>query len=145
MISKQQLKPLIMYLLADIICAGAGMGVPIFCILLGFPLGWLLTKGIISPTANLAPSLRKLLKLSLLSSVVTFLLMILIWGSAILLLFDNSSDFQNFGHPMILYDPKISFIGWLILMIIISPFLQLLTTIFASFITLLTRLERISM
>ena len=141
MIRKQKINPVIRYLLVDIICAAAGMGVPIFCILLGFPLGWLLTKRIILPTADLAPSLRKLLKLSLLSSGFTFLLMLLIWGSAILLLFDNSSDFQNFGHPMILFDPKLSFIGWLILMIIISPFLQLLTTIFASFITLLTRLD----
>ena len=53
------------------------------------------------------------------------------------MLFDPMSDFQNFGHPFILYDPKISFIGWSILMIFISPFLQMLTTIFASFITLI--------
>ena len=37
------------------------------------------------------------------------------------------------GIPLILYDPRWSFIGWMVLMIIISPFLQLLTIIFASF------------
>lgn len=53
------------------------------------------------------------------------------------MLFDPSADFSNFGHPFILYDPKISFIGWQILMMIISPFLQLLATIFGAFITLM--------
>ena len=45
------------------------------------------------------------------------------------------------GHPFILYDPKISFIGWLVLMMFISPFLQLLTTIFGSYLTLLRWLK----
>jgi hypothetical protein len=40
---------------------------------------------------------------------------------------------------MILYDPKASFIGWLVPMIFISPFLQLLTTVFGSYMTLLIR------
>ncbi len=31
---------------------------------------------------------------------------------------------------MILYDPKASVIGWLVLMIFIAPFLQLLATVF---------------
>jgi len=38
--------------------------------------------------------------------------------------------------PLILFDPKISFMGWIILMIFISPFLQLLMTIFASYMAL---------
>jgi hypothetical protein len=63
--------------------------------------------------------------------------MVVIWGRTVLMLFDPAADFNNFGHPFILYDPKTSFIGWLILMILISPFLQLLTTIFASFVTLM--------
>jgi hypothetical protein len=52
------------------------------------------------------------------------------------MLFDPKADFKNFGHPMILYDPKLSFIGWLVLMIVISPFLELMASIFSSFITL---------
>ena len=127
----------ILYILIDIICVGAGMGVPIFCILLGFPLGWYITKRVSISTEHSHLMYHKILKLSLLASAFTFLQMIVIWGRTIPMLFDPLSDFQNFGHPFILYDPKISFIGWLILMIFISPFLQLLTTIFASFITLI--------
>jgi hypothetical protein len=52
------------------------------------------------------------------------------------MLFDPMSDFQNLGHPFIFHDPKISFIGWSIPMIFISPLLQLLAIIFTSFITL---------
>jgi len=126
-----------LYIVIDIICVGVGMGVPIFCILLGFPLGWYIVKRISASTENSYLMYYKIFKLSLLASAFTFLLMIIIWGRTILMLFDSNSDFQNFGHPFILYDPKISFIGWSILMIFISPFLQLLTTIFASFITLM--------
>ena len=127
----------ILFITIDIICMGAGMGVPIFCILLGFPLGWYIVKRISTSTEDPHLIYYKIFKLSLLASAFTFLLMVVIWGRSILILFDPMSDFQNFGHPFILYDPKISFIAWLILMIFISPFLQLLTTIFAAFITLM--------
>jgi hypothetical protein len=127
----------ILYILIDIICAGAGMGVPIFCILLGLPLGWYITQRVTASNEQLYQKYYKILKLSLLAAIFTFIVMLIVWGIAILMFFDSSPDFQNFGHPYILYDPKISFYGWLILMIIISPFLQLLTTIFAVFITLI--------
>jgi prolipoprotein diacylglyceryltransferase len=123
-------------MIIDIICVGAGMGVPIFCVLLGFPLGWYITRRIIASTKDPHSINNAILKSSFRASVFTFLLMIVIWGRTIPMLFNSKADFQNFGHPFILYDPKISFIGWLVLMIFISPFLQLLTTIFASFITL---------
>jgi hypothetical protein len=42
---------------------------------------------------------------------------------------------------MILYDPTASFVGWLVLMIAVSPFLQLLTTVFGSHLTLMVRLQ----
>jgi hypothetical protein len=127
----------ILYLLIDIICVGAGMGLPIFCILFGFPLGWYITKRVSASSEQHSQKYYKIFKFSLYAAIFTFILMLVVWGRTIPMLFDPSSDFQNFGHPFILYDPKISFIGWVILMIIISPFLQLITTIFAVFITLI--------
>ena len=126
----------ILYILIDMVCVGMGMGVPFFCILLGFPLGWYIAKRVSTSTEH-SQMHYKVLKLSLLTSAFTFLLMIIIWGRTIPIVFGTMSDIENFGHPFILYDPKISLIGWLILMIFLSPFLQLLTTIFASFITFL--------
>jgi prolipoprotein diacylglyceryltransferase len=129
---------IMLYLLIDIICAGMGMGVPFFCILLGFPVGWYITKR--SEQTAAEPSrlfYDRIFKSSLWTTVFTFLLMVVIWGRIVFMFFDPQADFQNFGHPFILYDPKISLVAWLMLMILISPFLQLLTTIFAAFITLM--------
>ena len=127
----------VLYILIDIICAGAGMGVPIFCILLGFPSGWYIARRATASTEELYQKYYKIFKFSLLAAIFTFILMLIVWGSSILINIGSPSDIQNFGHPYILYDPITSFIGWLILMIIISPFLQLLTAIFAAFITVI--------
>jgi prolipoprotein diacylglyceryltransferase len=113
------------------------MGVPIFCILLGFPTGWYIAKREYRKYKYSDILLQKILSTSALTSAFTFLLTVIIWGRMVLMLFDPIYDFNNFGHPFILYDPKSSFIGWMFLMIFISPFLQLLTTIFASYITLI--------
>ena len=133
---------IILYILLNLICVGAGMGVPIFCILLGFPLGWYITKRVTASTEQLYQNYYKIFKFSLFATIFTIIIMLIVWGSAILINIHSSSDIQNFGHPYILYDPKTSFIGWLILMVFISPFLQLLTTIFGAFITLM-RLKQI--
>jgi len=113
------------------------MGVPILCIIFGFHLDWYITKRLYLTAVHYRLLYSKILKLSILTSVFTFLLMIIIWGRTILMFFDPKTVFRNFGHPFILYDPKISFAGWTILMIFISPFLQLLTFVFASFLTLI--------
>ena len=43
---------------------------------------------------------------------------------------------------MILYEPLASFIGWQVLMVLISPFLQLLTTLFGSYLAILGWLNK---
>ena len=57
------------------------------------------------------------------------------------MLLDPQADLANFGIPMILYGPQASFIGWLVLMIVISPFLQLLATLFGAHVTMLVWLR----
>ena len=136
-LKKINAKVVIIYILIDIICTGAGMGVPIFCILLGFPLGWYITNRVAASSEHLYQKYQKIFKFSFLAAIFTFLIMLIVWLTAILINIDSSSDIRNFGHPYILYDPETSFIGWLILMIIISPCLQLLTTIFGAYITLI--------
>jgi hypothetical protein len=73
---------------------------------------------------------------ALLTSAVTLFWMVVIWAPTIRLLFNPGSDIANFGIPMILYEPLASFIGWIVLMILVSPFLQFLTTIFGSFLAM---------
>jgi hypothetical protein len=130
------------FIVIDLLCVGMGMGVPIFCILFGFLVGWYIAKRIMMTTENLKEILKRVLTYAIITSAFTFLAMGIIWGPTIVWLFDPKADLKNFGIPLILYEPKFSFIGWLVLMICISPFLQLLTTIFASFLTLLKRFNR---
>jgi len=125
------------FVIVDLVCIGMGMGVPLACILFGFFVGWYIAKRATIATESAKDILWQVLIQAIITSAFTFVVMSAIWGSTIVMLFDPSADFQNFGHPFILYDPRLSFIGWLVLMIAISPFLQLLTTIFGSYLTLL--------
>ena len=128
---------LVIFIIIDLVCVGMGMGVPIFCILFGFPVGWYITRRLVMAAESTKDILEKGFIYAIITSIFTFVVMGIIWGSTVPMLFNPNTDFQNLGIPLILYDPKISFIGWLVLMIFISPFLQLLTTIFASYLTLL--------
>jgi len=134
------LKPrwaLVVFIVLDIICFGMGMGVPIFCILFGFVVGWYVVRNVTVHTANIREVFKKVLSYAVITSAFTFFVMAVAWGRCIILLFDPNADLANFGIPLILFEPKASFIGWLVLMIVIAPFLQLLTTLFASYLTLL--------
>lgn len=133
---------LVAYAVLDTACAGMGMGVPFFCILLGFPAGWAIARLAIREKADLHPLLRRVLRYALFCCFVTFVLMAAIWGWAVSMLFDPGADLANFGIPMILFEPKASFIGWLALMILVSPVLQLLAMVFASCVALAARPEQ---
>jgi len=126
----------VIYIIIDTIFVGMGMGVPFFCILFGFPVGWYLAKRLTLNEKDLSTFSNEILKYALYTSLFTFILMLVIWGPVSTMLLDQNADFARFGIPLILYDPKISFVGWIILMIFISPFLQLLTTVFAANVTL---------
>ena len=126
----------VIYIILDTLFVGIGMGIPFFCILFGFPVGWYLAKRLTLSEKNINDTLNDILKYAIFTSIFTFLLMLIIWGPISRMLLNPNADIANFGIPMILYGPKISFIGWIILMIFISPFLQLLTTIFASNVTI---------
>lgn len=129
------------FVIVDLVCVGMGMGVPFLCILFGFFVGWYITKRATIAASNVKSIFREVFVYAIVTSTFTFVVMSVMWGSTIPMLFDSNADFQNFGHPFILYDPKVSFVGWLVLMILISPFLQLLTTIFGSYLTLLRWLK----
>jgi hypothetical protein len=125
------------FVLLDVVCIGMGMGLPIFCILFGFPVGWFVVKYITARTTSIPQVFRKVLLYATITAFVTLLGMIIIWGPTVSILFEPGRDLANTGVPMILYEPMPSFIGWIVLMILISPVLQLLTTMFGSYLALL--------
>ncbi|MDI6808030.1 MAG: hypothetical protein QME66_03490 [Candidatus Eisenbacteria bacterium] len=127
------------FAIVDTICAGVGMGVPVFCIFLGFLTGWYIARVVAPTTHEIRQLLQKFFLYAVVTSAFTFVLMAIIWGRCIVMLFNPSTDYANLGVPLILYDPRASFIGWLVLMIVISPILQFLTTIAGSHLTLMLR------
>lgn len=120
------------FLIADIVATGMGMGVPIFNILLGFVVGLFIPHLQSLQSMRLSQSLRSILRIAFLTSSFTFLLMAIIWLPTISVLFEPGRDLANFGIPMILYEPLASFIGWIVLMVLVSPLLQVLTTVFGA-------------
>ncbi len=128
---------LLIYIIIDLLCVGFGMGVPFFSIILGLPVGWYLAKRIYRPDLDVKVLLKRIFKYTIITSGFTLILMLIIWGMVIPMLWDANADFANFGIPMILYNPLASFIGWIVLMIVISPFLQFLTTILAANLTMI--------
>jgi len=120
------------YVVLDVIAVGLGMGVPIFAILLGFVVGWVLPGWLAASAGSMHKLLSRILRWALASAAWTFLQMAVIWLRTVPMLFDPSVDIARFGQPMILYEPVPSFIGWIVLMVLVSPFLQLLTTVSAA-------------
>jgi hypothetical protein len=134
--SRKVLVPLLAFLLLDLLAVGAGMGVPIFAIFFGFLVGWLAPRVLAETATDLRSLLRKCVAAALLTSTFTFLLMLLIWGPKAAMLFDPAADIAHFGIPLILYEPVASFVGWIVLMVFLSPFLQALAAAFASSVRL---------
>ena len=120
------------FLFLDLLSVGMGMGVPFFTILFGFLVG-LIIPSIIQTDSELSPQfLASMLRAALLTSAASVMILALIWLPTLSWFFDSSRDLSNFGIPMILYSPRASYIGWIILMVLISPFLQFLMTLFGS-------------
>lgn len=132
----------IVYVVLDILCVGMGMGVPFFNILFGFVGGWYVARRVCAVDKDTGQVLRRLLLYATIAAAVTVLAMVIIWGRMVGLLWDPAADLANTGIPLILYEPRASLIGWLVLMIFISPFLQLLTTLFAAHVTWLYTLQQ---
>lgn len=127
----------LLYLVADAICVGMGMGVPFFCILFGFGAGWVVSQRVTQRESDLPLVLRRILWLDVICAGITLVGMAILWLPFTSYLFDPSKDLANSGIPMILYTPLASFVGWMVLIVLISPFLQLLTSLFGSYVALL--------
>jgi hypothetical protein len=126
------------YLLSILIngaLVGAGMGVPLFCILMGIPYGVLVVIKMLKKEIH---SNRHhhfysgIIRASTVLAFSTFIFMLIIWLPWILKSFAPGFDYKTTGMPLLLYTLKASFWGWVTLMVIISPILQLMASISAA-------------
>jgi hypothetical protein len=127
---------LVLLALLEIFCVGAGMGVPAFVILLGFPVGWWLGRRATLDQPTSAMGLRDVLRAALVPSAATLVLMAAIWLPQLRMLADPAFDAAQWGIPLWLYTPMASFVGWMVLMVVVSPVLQLLATVFGAAIAM---------
>ncbi len=127
-------RALILYAVADVVCVGLGMGVPIFCILLGLPVGWYLGRRVDPFKLPLDRFIASVLLWAAGTSALTLAGMLVLWGPQIWRVWAAEEELANFGVPMILYRPRASFIAWLFLVIAVSPLLQFLFTLFGALI-----------
>jgi len=132
----------IAYAVIDGLCAGLGMGVPFFCILLGFSVGWFGAVRAWHFVPGHVGAMKRSLRYALLTSLVTFAIMVAVWGRLVPLMFHPVINPGNMGLPLLLYEPKASLVGWLVLMTVVSPFLQFLMTAFGSYVTFLFLFHR---
>ncbi len=145
MVEMYKIKPWLAYVIfigLDTICVGMGMGVPIFCIFFGFVVGWYIARAAILRTGKTDKVIATFLPNAVATASYTFVLMVLIWGVWFMSSLGSNLDYANSGIPMILFEPEASFIGWELLMICISPILQVLTTLFGAHIILLRWLKQ---
>lgn len=124
--------------LLDAVTAALGMGVPFFTILLGFPAGWFLAVRARGQGQD-DRVLAQVFLWAVAVSFATLVFMLLVWGRTFPMLSASDEELAQFGVPLILYEPRASFVAWLVLMIVVSPVAQLLTTVFAAFLTLMVQ------
>ena len=131
------IRQFILYVVVDVVCIGIGMGVPIPSILLGLLVGWRMVDAFgLAGGRSMKPWRESCAGLGI-TAAVTFVFMGVIWGRCLPMLFDPSADFANFGMPLLLFEPRASFVAWLGLMVVVSPVLQFLMTLLGANVALL--------
>jgi hypothetical protein len=133
---------IVIYVVMDVLCAALGMGVPFACILLGFPVGVFAALRAEYLVGEPAGAMRRALRYAFITSGVTFVLMAAQWGWLLKFLFNPRVDPGSMGLPLILYDPIPSFIGWIVLMVVVSPALQFVVTLMGAYLAFMVRLHK---
>lgn len=141
--------PYIVIGLLDVFAIGLGMGVPVLALVYGAGVGWWLVRRGPQVLPEALPALdgtsipravlRTLLARSAALASVSFVVLLAVWGPSIPLAFDPAFDTAASGIPLILYTPHASMIGWLVLMIVVSPVLQFAITVASGALALAVR------
>lgn len=133
---------LVAYVLLDALLAAAGLGVPSFCIMLGIGVGWFGALRAEFFLREIGPAMQRVMRYAAITSGVTFLLMVVAWWRYVPPLLDPVIDPGSMGVPLILYDPRLSLIGWLFGMFLVGPLAQFLVTLAGAYVTFMFRLRR---
>ena len=122
--------PSIVIALIDVFAIGLGMGVPVFAIALGAPVGWWFARRQ-RADAPIREVARSLLLAGVALAAVSFVALAVVWGPSLHLAFGPDVSASDYGIPLILYGERASMIGWFVLMLVVSPLAQFMTVVVA--------------
>lgn len=121
------------YVLLSIIMVYLGIGTPFINVLSGFIIGAYLPA---AGEKSVDSRLRTSIKLAGYAILVTWLIMFANWTPALINALDPNFDYVHAGLPKFFSDPKLSYIAWLFLVIMVAPALQFVALIFSAAIRL---------
>ncbi len=125
-----------LFVVLDVLTIGPmGMGVPFFTILLGFPVGWFAARR--RRALPVREAMRGCYSVALSTSGLSMAVLAALWLPWLPAAWGTEGELIQTGIPMILYGPRASFIGWIALMVVVSPVLEVLTTLASSYVTLM--------
>lgn len=133
--------------LVDVFAIGLGMGVPVLAILFGFVVGWWVARSALAalpPDADVPRATLHSLTLSAVGlAAVSFVVLVVVWGPSAPIAFDATIDAAEWGIPLILYTSQASKVGWLVLMVVVSPVLQFMAVVTGGELRLSLRSRRV--
>lgn len=119
--------------LINVFLIGLGMGVPVLAILFGFGVGWWFAgRPVATPAVEDDPvriRARGLLTAAAGLAAASLVVLLVVWGTSIGIAFDPDVEAAEWGIPLILYTSQASKIGWLLLMLLVSPALQFMAVV----------------
>ena len=130
--------PAIIIGLGNIFAIGLGGGLPVFSVLLGFPVGWWHGRrhGAEGVTRE---ALRSVLLAAGALAGASFIVLLIVWGPHLPRAFDPAVDAGAWGIPLILYTSQASKIGWFALMMLGGPLLQFMAFVTTAAVALVLR------
>lgn len=129
----------IAYSVMNLLLAGLGLGTPVFCIVFGFGVGWFCARRAEFFVPTVQGAMKRALRYAFLTSTVTGVLMAAIWARLVPILLNPRVNPGSLGLPLNLYDTRWSLAGWIVLMVFTGPAVQVLMTVFGSYLTFLVR------
>ncbi len=127
----------VLYLVGALVCVGGGMRMPFLCIGLGLLVGWCIARRELRHANEFPRMLRRATRTAVVTSLCTFLMMAVVWGPRVGAALGPHASLASVGLPTLLQGAREGLLIWVLAVTVISPLLQLMTTVFAAQVTML--------
>jgi len=129
------------YVLLDFLMLAAGMGVPVFCVLLGVAVGWFGARRAEYFLPEPGPAMRRVVRYAMVCAGTTAALLLGLWAPLVPRLLSPDVDLYAMGLPSLPGEPRLSAVLLLALLIVVTPLLQFLAVLGGAYLTFMRRLR----